>query len=128
MLCFYLFIVGKLYPHVELDVSQKVVWPPMVDAIKLQMTCKAIVKNGRKAITFVAIDWTGGDVHKSAWINLMQVKEAENHIERAVLFKPWLESHAGIYTCHLVIKDEHNSIFMIHKTIEVKGKHCMSIT
>ena len=120
----YPFNAGELHPHVELEVSQTVVWPPIVDAIKLQLTCEAIVKNKHEAITFDAIDWTGGGVRKSLWVQLIGVKKkAKDHIERAVLFKPWLESHAGMYTCHLVIKDEHNSIFMLHKTIEVKGKH-----
>ena len=118
------FNAGELHPHVELEVSQSVVWPPIVDAIKLQLTCEATVKNGHEAITFDAINWTGGGVRKSLWVQLINVKKkTKNRIERAVLFRPWLESHAGMYTCHLVIKDNYNSIFMMHKSIEVKGKH-----
>ena len=120
---YYPFNAGGLHPYVALKVSQRVVWPPVVDGIKLQLTCKAIVKNGHEAITFDAIDWTGGSVRKSLWVKLGRSTKTENSIERAVLFKPWLESHAGMYTCHLVIKDNYNSIFMMHKTIEVKGNN-----
>ena len=103
-----------------MDVAQSVVWPPFLDAIKLELTCEASVKNEDE---IVAIEWTGVSVHKSVWVEESFIINDLDYVERTIIFQPWLESHAGIYTCYLVIKDKHNSIFMMHKTIEVKGKH-----
>ena len=205
---FYPFNAGELHPHVELDVAQSVVWPPFVDAINLELLCKASVKNEYEIIAF---EWTGVGVHKSLWVqqsnitkkndhvwaqqsditkknNHVWVQQSDitkkndhvwvqqsdiakkndhvwvqqsditkkndhvwvqrsaitkknnhvwvqrsditkrnNHVERRVMLKPWLESHAGIYTCHLAIKDKQASIYIMYKAIEVKGKHCVLV-
>ena len=123
--CFYPFNAGGLHPHVEFDVAQSVVWPPFIDGINLELLCKASVKNGDE---IVAIEWTGVGAHKSLWVQQSDITKRNNHVERRVMLKPWLESHAGIYTCHLAIKDKQASIYIMYKAIEVKGKHCVLVT
>jgi len=61
------------------------------------------------------------------WVQRSDITKRNNHVERRVMLKPWLESHAGIYTCHLAIKDNQASIYIMYKAIEVKGKHCVLV-
>ena len=59
--------------------------------------------------------WSGDDLGHSLWISQSEVRKQGNNIERDLIFKPWLDSHKGEYTCHLVIKDQvvHKKSFVI---------------
>ena len=107
----------------EIDTNQLVVWPPYLDYINMKLTCKAIVKSGHGSVSFVAIKLTGIGLQNSVWVSESGMTLNRDNAEVHILFKPWLASHAGMYTCHLVAKDQQNRIFIIKKTVEVKSKH-----
>ena len=100
-----------------MKITQSIPWPPLVDAINMKLTC--IAERKYDFIKFVAIKWTG---KKSIWVKQSEITKQGDSIKIDLLFIPWLESHAGVYTCQLVMKDKNNSTFMLkNKVVEVKG-------
>lgn len=101
-------------------------WPPMkivqstelsiTDALRMSLTCIAIV--GENNLTRYNMKWSGMDLENSLWIEQSHVTKQGDNIERKLLFKPWLDSLAGEYTCHIVAKNHpqgnmHSKSFVI---------------
>ena len=106
-----------MHPDVEMNITQSIPWPPLVDAINMKLTC--IAERKYDFIEFVAIKWTG---KKSIWVTQSEITKQGDSIKVDLLFSPWLESHAGVYTCQLVMEDKNSSRFMLNnKVVEVKG-------
>ena len=106
----------EMHPDMEMKITQFITWPPLVDGINMKLTC--IAERKYDFIKFVAIKWTG---KKSIWVKQSEITRQGDSIKVDLLFIPWLESHAGVYTCQLVMKDKNNSTFMLNKDVEVKG-------
>ena len=102
-----------MHPDVKMKITQLITWPPLVDGINMKLTCIA-----KRKYDFITIKWTG---KKSIWVKQSEITKQGDSIKVDLLFIPWLESHAGVYTCHLVMKDKNNSTFMLNKDVEVKG-------
>ena len=92
--------------------------PPLLDAVRYGLTCKACDSK----FNLVNINWSGVRYQKSVWITELQVKRVGFCIERDLDFRPYLEYHAGDYTCHLTIKDNDGSTFVVNKTVNIKSK------
>jgi len=65
------------------------------------LTCTASVING----TNVDMRWSGKGLKQSLWVKQLQVTTQRNHIARELCFRPWLDLHAGKYTCYVDVKD-----------------------
>lgn len=69
----------------------------------MRLTCKAtVMKNNLNQYT---MKWSGKNLEQSVWITQSEVIKQGNNIKRYLTFKPWLDSHKGKYTCHLIMKD-----------------------
>ena len=68
--------------------------------------------------------WSGVGLQQSLWVKQSNISRQEDYIKRTLYFEPWLDLHAGEYTCSLVIRNVDNCYFMMNKTIEIKGT-CM---
>ena len=104
-----------MHSDVEMKITQSITWPPLVDGINMKLTCIA-----ERKYDFITIKWTG---KKSIWVKQSEITKQGDSIKVDLLFIPWLESHAGVYTCRLVMKDKNNSTFMLNKDVKVKGMH-----
>lgn len=72
--------------------------------------------------SFIDMQWTGLSLQNSLWVKQSEVLKQRYGFERTLIFEPWLDSHAGKYTCQLIMKDKDNYTFAIDKSMEVKGK------
>ena len=93
---------------------------PLVDGTPIKLTCIAFRDENYSVYNFADVGWTGGKY--SLWMTHSKIRRNYKYIQRTVIFRPYLEYHAGEYTCHLTVKDENNSTFMINKTVELKSK------
>ena len=75
----------------------------ITDALKMSLTCTATV--GKNNLARYDMRWDGMDLEHSFWIQQSHVVKQGDNIERKLFFKPWLDSLAGQYTCHLVRKN-----------------------
>jgi len=71
----------------------------------------------------IDMSWSGKGL-KSLWISQLQVLKQGKWTMRKLYFRPWLDSHAGNYTCHANVKDTDNSELIVNKTFTVNGIHC----
>ena len=98
-----------------MNITQLMQWP-LIDAIAMQLTCTASV--GWNLDDFVDMKWTGPGLQRSLWIEQADLVKHKNCFERTLQFRPWLDTHAGEYTCHLIMKNNNNSVY---QSIKVKG-------
>lgn len=96
---------------------------PLVDAITMKLTCMIIFDSGHHLSSYIDMRWTGIGLKKSLWVKQSDIRKGTDYFELSLNFNPWLNSHAGEYTCHFAIKDKGISIFTLNKTFEVKGKY-----
>ena len=115
--------LGEMHPNVEMSITRSMLWPPMVDGIKMKLACVASIKTKFDDINFATITWTGLRMQKSLWIRQPKVTIAKDksRVRRYLEFIPWLESDDGEYFCHLIIEDRNKGIFIMNKAVEVKG-------
>ena len=113
-------MIKKLPPQIPVNIVESMIFPPMVDALNMRLTCTALVNKNNYSL--VGITWTGVGI-KSIWVTLSRIIEEKDCIKRDLLFRPWLHVHIGKYTCHLIIKDQDNSTFMLHRTVTVNGMY-----
>ena len=107
--------------HVELTITQTM-GLALIDGYRMHLTCLAS-KPSNNIITYVDMKWSGVGLLQSLWVQNSNVKKQNSdHIERKLFFEPWLDRHAGEYTCHVILK--HNDhIFTMNKTYTVSGKY-----
>ena len=117
-------VITKALPQVTMTITQSLgSGHPLLDGTALRLVCKASNSSSYSLDKFVDMKWTGiGLWKKSLWVKESRIDKYQNAIVKALLFHPCLEYHAGEYTCHLTVKDENNSTFMINKTVELKSK------
>jgi len=72
---------------------------------------------------FVDMRWSGIGLKQSLWVNQLQVTTQGNHTMRKLCFRPWLDLHAGKYTCHVDVKVTNSSELTENKTITVNGMY-----
>jgi len=111
----------NLKPHVQINITQSMDLP-MIESFRMYLTCMASVNKGNY---HVDIKWSGKGL-KSLWITQLQVMKQGKLTMRKLYFHPWLDSHAGNYTCHVNVKDTDNSELIVNKTFTVNGMHCKS--
>ena len=109
------------HPQVKMNITQRMIWPPLVDGIVMKLECIAVVKN-HNSLNFSDMRWTGIGLQSSLWVTQSELTIAKNQINRSLEFRPWLSSHAGEYTCHLVMNGTDNSTFVMNKTMKIEGK------
>ena len=110
----------KLHSHVEIKITQTRFegWP-LVDGIKMRLTCSAVFNRNNFVVDMW---WTGVGLQKSLWVQQTKIMKQNYRYQKDLLFRPWLELHAGKYTCHLVMRAADKHTHEVNKTIEVKGK------
>ena len=113
-----------LLVHVELKITQTM-GLALIDGYRMHLTCLAS-KSNNITIAYVDMKWSGTGLLQSLWVKQSDVKKQNDQIERKLFFEPWLDLHAGEYTCHLTIKDDNNDTFTVKKTYIVSGK-CYNI-
>ena len=96
-----------------MDAGQTENWPvikinqsmefSIVDALRMSLTCTATV--GKNNLIRYDMRWSGMNLDNSLWIQQSHVKKEGDYIEKKLFFKPWLDSLAGEYTCHLFVKN-----------------------
>ena len=116
------------------DTKQRKTWPTMkivqsmefsingvliIDALVMSLKCTATV--GKNNLAKYDMTWSGMDLEHSLWIKQSHVTKQGDNIERTLLFMPWLNSHAGEYTCHLVIRNYPDIIMMHNKSYVIQG-------
>ena len=124
-LCIFVGAFNILHSQVHLNITQLIPWPPLVDGITMKLTCTALIDSNYSVTRFIDMQWTGLGLHKSLWVKQLEIKKRQYGFERTLYFDPWLDSHAGVYTCRLIMKNKDNDTFVIDKTKEVKGKNLL---
>ena len=78
---------------------------PGIDCFRMHLTCTVLINHTNDS-TNVKVDlhWSGVGL-KSMWIQQSSVSQQGNKYERKLMFDPWLDVHAGLYTCHVMMKD-----------------------
>ena len=92
----------------------------ITDALRMSLKCTATV--GKNNLAKYDMTWSGMDLEHSLWIKQSHVTKQGDNIERTLLFMPWLNSHAGEYTCYLVIRN-YPDILMHNKSYAIQGTH-----
>ena len=90
----------------------------ITDALRMSLKCTATVS--KNDLAKYDMRWSGMDLEHSLWIKQSHVTRQGNNIERRLFFKPWLDSHAGKYTCHLIIRN-YPDIMMHNKSYLIQG-------
>jgi len=90
----------------------------IIDALRTSLKCTATV--GKNNLVRYDMKWSGVRSEHSLWIQQSHVTKKGDDIERSLIFKPWLDSLAGEYTCHLVLKN-HPSAMMHNKSFTISG-------
>ena len=88
----------------------------MPDGYRMYLACAASVNIN--LTDKVVMTWSGMGLQQSLWVSRSHVTKQEGYIERKLFFKPWLDMHAGEYTCNLKIKGK----FTVKKAIMITGK------
>ena len=115
------------HSQVQLNITQLIPWPPLVDGITMKLTCTALIDANNSLVRFVDMQWSGPGLNKSLWVKQSGMKKQQYEFERTLHFDPWLDSHAGEYTCRIIMKDKDDKTFTIDKIKEVKHK-CITVT
>ena len=102
-----------VYIHAgTVETSNVETWPAMkivqsmefsiTDALRMSLNCTATV--GKDKLAQYDMRWSGMDLEHSLWIAQSHVIKQGDNIEKKITFRPWLDSVAGKYTCHLVTR------------------------
>ena len=94
------------------------------DGYRMYLKCVVSVNSNHR----VDMRWSGRGLQQSLWARQAHVTRQGGCIERKLFFKPWLDFHAGEYTCNLNISDNNSKFVTVKKTIIVSGKvlcNCM---
>ena len=84
------------------------------DGFRMYLRCVAAVNSDHH----VDMRWSGdGLQQQSHWVRQTHVTRQGGYVERKLSFNPWLDSHAGEYTCNLNVNDK----FTVKKTIVVSS-------
>ena len=100
--------------HVELEITQTMGFA-LLDGYRMHLTCSTS-KSNNTAIAYVDMRWSGMGL-RSLWVKQSEVKKQNDYIERKLFFEPWLDQHAGEYTCHLTVKVNNSHTVTVNKTI-----------
>ena len=111
-------VTSSLQQHVQLNIIQSME-RSLVDGYRMCLTCMASGITGN----YVDMRWSGKGLKQSLWVNQLQVTTQGNYIVRKLCFGPWLDLHAGKYTCHVDAKDTNGSELIENKTIIVNGMY-----
>ena len=118
-------VVNNSYPHVQMNITQSMEIT-LVDSFSMCLLCMASVTNYN--LTYdVIMRWSGAELQQSLWVNQLPVVMYKNCIVRKLCFVPWLGSHAGGYTCHVDVKNDHKFEFTVNKTFTVNGKQVIAV-
>ena len=111
-----------------IDIDQRGTWPIMTinlmtefsltDALMMSLTCTVTV--GQNNSDLYDIRWNGTALKYSLWIQQSDVSKYGDNIEKKLVFKPWLNSFAGEYTCHLFKKNNLHSV-LYNKSYVISG-------
>ena len=118
-------VVDKSYRHVQMNITQSMEIT-LVDSFSMCLTCMASVTNNNRTYD-VIMRWSGVGLRKSLWVNQLPVVTYKNCIVRKLCFVPWLSSHAGGYTCHVDVKDDHKFEFTVNQTFTVNGMQVCNV-
>ena len=104
------------------------IWPVMqivqsidfalTDALKMTLTCKATV--GKNNSLWYDMRWSGMNTKLSLWMEQSHVAKKGDNVERRLIFRPWLDSLAGEYICHLIEKN-HCNTKVYNKSFVISG-------
>ena len=86
----------------------------LIGGYRMKLVC-AVFTNIETDPANVAIRWSGMGL-KSMWVHQSSVSHQADKYQRQLSFRPWLDIHAGQYTCHVMMKD---SQCTVEKTITV---------
>ena len=89
----------------------------LIDGYKMNLVCTV----STNIETNVAIHWRGVGP-KSMWVHQSSVSQKANKYSRQLLFRPWLDVHAGEYTCMVMMDDTQCKV---EKSISVESTFCM---
>ena len=79
---------------------------PLVDGLVMSLTCMALLSQTNSNVHFDII-WSGvGIREQSIWLYQSNTSLQGNGIVNKLVFRPLLASHAGMYTCHLLMNNE----------------------
>ena len=114
----------------QVDTDKGGMWPAMkivqstelaiTDALRMSLTCTATV--GKDNLARYDMRWSGMDLEHSLWIQQLHVTKEGDNIERKLIFKSWLDSLVGEYTCHLFMK-KHPHATMYNKSLTISGTY-----
>ena len=96
----------------------------ITDGLRMSLSCTATV--GKNNLARYDMRWTSMDLEHSLWIEQSHVNKQGDNVERKLLFKPWLDSLAGEYTCHLFMKN-HPHATTYNKTFMITGMYITGI-
>ena len=115
---------------VQAVTDQRETWPVMkinqstelsiTDGLRMTLTCTTTV--GKNNLARYDMRWTGMDLEHSLWIEQLHVTKQGGEIERKLFFRPWLDSLAGQYTCHLFMRN-HPHATVYNKTFAISGMY-----
>jgi len=106
--------------HVQINITQSMDLS-MIEGFRMYLICMASVIEGNSTY-HIDIRWSGEGL-RSVWVEQLQVMAEGNWTVRKLHFQPWLDTHAGTYTCHVDVKDTDNSKLTVEKTITLNGMH-----
>ena len=118
-----------------IDIDQRGTWPIMTinlstefsltDALMMSLTCTVTV--GQNNSDLYDIRWNGMALKRhSLLIQQSHVSKYGDNIKKKLIFKPWLNSLAGEYTCHLFKKNNLHSV-LYNKSYVISGKRITKI-
>ena len=118
-------VVNNSHPHVQMKITQ-VMEISLVDGYNMCLTCMALVtKNNQKYD--VIMRWSGTGLQQSLWVTQLPVLTYRDCIVRKLCFAPWLSSHAGGYTCHVDVKNNHKFELTVNQTFTVNGMQVVCV-
>jgi len=97
----------EVYITQSMDVS-------LIDGLRMNLVCTVL------SDVEASIHWSGVGL-KSMWVHQSSVSRQANKCRRRLSFKPWLDVHAGEYTCHVTMKNSH---CRVEKNITVASMPC----
>ena len=108
--------------HLKLKITQSM-GISMIDGYRMHLTCAVSLSND-DLTPYIDMTWSGLGLLQSLWVQQSNVKKYNAYIERKLLFEPWLDLHAGEYTCNLAVKDidNMNNTFVVNRPFVVSGK------
>ena len=89
----------------------------LIDGYRMNLVCTV----STNIETNVAIHWRGVGL-KSMWVHQPSVSRQANKYSRQLSFRPWLDEHAGEYTCMVMMKD---TLCRVDKNISVESTFCV---